>query len=153
MKRLTLLLLLLVAGAPALRAQSLASFKERLAQTETTADQIPARVQVLEWGDAGAAVRMRRNRRDASAFGVIASAFSSTTANHARSRAVAARAAFEEAFPDVRVYMVYENPYFKVTAGNCVTSEEAIVLLGRVRSRFPGAYLMREEMSVADLVR
>lgn len=57
MKRLTLLLLLLVAGAPALRAQSLASFKERLAQTETTADQIPARVQVLEWGDAGAAVR------------------------------------------------------------------------------------------------
>ena len=51
------------------------------------------------------------------------------------------------------VYLVYENPYFKVSAGNCVTSEEAIVLLGKIRSQFPEAYLMREDLTVADLIR
>ena len=61
--------------------------------------------------------------------------------------------AFEEAFPEVKVYLSYENPYFKVSAGNCVTSEEAIVLLGKIRTRFPEAYLMREDLTVADLIR
>ena len=50
---------------------------------------------------------------------------------------VAAKQTFETAFPDIPVYLVYENPYFKVSAGNCVTSEEAIVLLGKIRSQFP----------------
>ena len=67
--------------------------------------------------------------------------------------ALAAKQTFETAFPDIPVYLVYENPYFKVSAGNCVTSEEAIVLLGKIRSQFPEAYLMREDLTVADLIR
>ena len=71
----------------------------------------------------------------------------------ARANALAAKQTFETAFPDIPVYLVYENPYFKVSAGNCVTSEEAIVLLGKIRSQFPEAYLMREDLTVADLIR
>ena len=45
------------------------------------------------------------------------------------------------------------NPYFTVTAGDCVTAEEAIILMGRVRGVFPKAFLKNEELSVADLVK
>ena len=49
--------------------------------------------------------------------------------------------------------MVYENPYFKVTAGDCLTSEEAIILKGRVQGVFPKAYVKNEELTAADLVK
>ncbi len=49
--------------------------------------------------------------------------------------------------------MTYNAPYFTVTAGDCVTAEEAIILMGRVRGVFPKAFLKNEELSVADLVK
>ncbi len=55
-------------------------------------------------------------------------------------------------FPDVRVRMVYENPYFKVKAGDCLTAEEAIILKGRLSSVFPNAFPIREELTLADLL-
>ena len=79
--------------------------------------------------------------------------YSITWGSQAMREALAAKQTFETAFPDIPVYLVYENPYFKVSAGNCVTSEEAIVLLGKIRSQFPEAYLMREDLTVADLIR
>jgi hypothetical protein len=48
--------------------------------------------------------------------------------------------------------MVYENPYFKVTVGNCLTEEEAIILKGRILSTFPKAFVKNEEFSIADLL-
>lgn len=53
---------------------------------------------------------------------------------------------------DVKVYMGYENPYFKVSVGNCLTAEEAIILKGRVSATFPKAFLKNEEIAVSDLV-
>ena len=153
MKRLIICTLALFAGFPPVVAQSLAAFRERLAQTETSGEQAEARVEVCEWGDAAAAVQEATREAGRFRFQGYRVGIFFDNGEHARAKAVAARAAFEEAFPDVRVYMVYENPYFKVSAGDCVTSEEAIVLLGRIKTRFPGAYLMREQMNVADLVR
>lgn len=43
----------------------------------------------------------------------------------ARDGAFAAKALFEETYPDVKVYVDYEIPYFIVSAGNCLTKEEA----------------------------
>ena len=48
--------------------------------------------------------------------------------------------------------MGYENPYFKVSVGNCLTAEEAIILKGRVSASFPKAFLKNEEIAVSDLV-
>ncbi len=70
----------------------------------------------------------------------------------ARSKATEAKNDFEKAFPTQPVYMVYESPYYKVSAGNCLTEEEAIMLFERVRRHFPNAYVMRERMKVSDFV-
>ena len=48
--------------------------------------------------------------------------------------------------------MVYENPYFKVAVGDCLTTEEAIILKGRVSSAFPKAFVKNETLSSADLL-
>ena len=47
---------------------------------------------------------------------------------------------------------VYENPYFKVAVGNCLTAEEAIILKGKIASTFPKAFVKSEEFSMADLL-
>ena len=49
--------------------------------------------------------------------------------------------------------MVYDTPYFKVTVGDCLTAEEAIVLKGKVSATFPKAFVKNEEVSLADLLR
>lgn len=55
-------------------------------------------------------------------------------------------------FGDIPVTMTYDNPYFKVSAGYCIDDEEAIMMLNRIQEQFPKAYLMREQISPADLV-
>lgn len=50
------------------------------------------------------------------------------------------------------VYPVYENPYFKVAVGNCLTAEEAIILKGKIASTFSKAFVKSEEFSMADLL-
>ena len=144
-----------VAGtASAASAQSLDAFKERLAAPATSGLQWgEARVTVTEHGDAARAVaaasragqRMRvRGYRVCIFF---------DNGQDARAGAEAARKLFEETYPSTQAYMVYDTPYFKVTVGDCLTAEEAIVLKGKVSATFPKAFVKNEEVSLADLLR
>ncbi len=152
MKRLLTLFLgalwLLLAGSFDASAQTIDAFRQRLASSEGGAT-----VEVVEHDGAATVVAQadrggERLRINGYRIGI----FFDNKAG-ARERAMEARNTFSEAFPDVKVYMVYENPYFKVTAGNCLTSEEAIVLMGRIRTLFPEAYLMRESLTITDFLR
>ena len=51
-----------------------------------------------------------------------------------------------------RQYVTYENPYFKVSVGNCTTQEEALVLLEDVKRYFPKAFIMRENIPLEELI-
>ncbi len=53
---------------------------------------------------------------------------------------------------DVPATMSYDNPYFKVSAGYCLSGEEAAILLHRVQKIFPQAYLMREQITPSNIV-
>ena len=66
---------------------------------------------------------------------------------HARSQAESVMARFQEIYPDIPAYMDYDNiPYFKVTVGNCLTMEEAIILWGKIRDAFDRAFIVPESM-------
>lgn len=67
---------------------------------------------------------------------------------YARERAQHARSRFAELYPGIPVYMNYENPYFKVSVGNCVTNEEAITLWGRVKKDFETAFVTVDQIQV-----
>lgn len=70
----------------------------------------------------------------------------------ARYKASEAKKLFEQKFPSQPVYMVYQSPYYKVSAGDCLTEEEAIILFEQVRSVFPNAFVMRENMNISAFV-
>lgn len=68
----------------------------------------------------------------------------------ARTDAEAAIALFQEHY-NVPVYFAYENPYFLVTCGNCLTHDEAIILLSKVRIHFPKAFIVTCEIPASAL--
>lgn len=140
MRRLTTFIAVIFAAAAfaPLRAQSLDAFKERLAAPVVSDAAFgTARVTVTEYGDAEKAVddasrvgqRLRlRGYRVCIFF---------DNGQDARAGAFAAEALFKETYPGIMVYPVYENPYFKVAVGNCLTAEEAII-----RKAFPRAVIL-----------
>ncbi len=69
----------------------------------------------------------------------------------ARASALEAKELFETEFADIKVYMVYENPYFKVSGANCITQEEAVIMLHKIQRVFPKAYIMREQIAITEL--
>lgn len=136
-----------------LSAQSLEAFKDRLSSPVVTENAYGgARVTVSERGDAARAVA------DASRVGArnkirgyrVCIFFDNSP--DARSNAVAARSLFESTFPGIRIYWAYDTPYYRVSVGNCLTNEEAIMLKGRISEAFPKAYIKNEEFAIGELL-
>lgn len=69
----------------------------------------------------------------------------------ARTDAEAAIELFKQNYK-VPVYFAYENPYFLVTCGNCLSHEEAIMLLSKVRIHFPKAFIVMCEIPAEELL-
>ena len=54
---------------------------------------------------------------------------------------------FESVYHDIKAYRTYANPYFKVTVGDFRTKSEAMALLSRIKSAFPSAFVVKENIS------
>lgn len=135
-------------------AQSLSAFRERLAEPVTGAEGYgTSSVTVVERGDAAESVaKVSRDNARLRFKGFRVCIFFDNGPD-ARGGAAAACTLFKSNFPDTHAQMTYNSPYFTVTAGNCVTAEEAIILMGKVKGLFPKAFLKNEDLSVADLVQ
>ncbi|MFI3282948.1 MAG: hypothetical protein SNG10_05465 [Rikenellaceae bacterium] len=140
--------LLAIIFAHVAQAQSLEQFKSKLSQPS----QSGARVTITESDQAQSALRRISVQPDKSNFLGYRIGIFFDNGPTARAKADEAKILFQQNFPTEEVYMVYENPYFKVSAGNCVTQEEAVIMLERIQKIFPKAYLMREQMSVEDII-
>ena len=123
--------------------QTITQFKERLAVADTLSG---AKVACVEYGSAKEAI----DKFDAqtSPMEVLQGyRIRIYSGNHqaARAEAKAAKALFEENYT-VPAYFVYDNPYFLVTVGNCLSQEEAMILLRSVRIHFPKAFIVTTEI-------
>ncbi len=150
MRRLSISLfaVLLFGSLCPLAAQTTEAFRRKLADPSAEG----ARVVVTEAGEAADAVARGARSGSRLRFRGYRVCIFFDNGQDARAGAVAARTLFLENYPGVKVYMVYENPYFKVTVGDCLTAEEAIILKGRISGTFPKAFIKSEELSAADLV-
>ena len=54
---------------------------------------------------------------------------------------------FETLYHDVSAYRSYANPYFKVTVGDFRTKTEAMALLERIKTEFPSAFVIKENIT------
>lgn len=48
--------------------------------------------------------------------------------------------------PGITAYRSYQNPFFKVTVGDFRTKSEAMALLNSIKSEYPAAFIVREEI-------
>ena len=59
--------------------------------------------------------------------------------------------AFRAKYPNINAYLVYESPYFKVSVGDCLTMEEATILMNRFIGEYPKAFPKREDIRLEEL--
>ena len=58
---------------------------------------------------------------------------------------------FEEEFPDIRAYLQYTDPDFKIRVGNFRTRIETIPALKRIRKKYAGAYPVKTVIYLKEL--
>ena len=123
--------------------QTIAQFKEGLAVADSLSG---AKVACAEFGSAKEAIE--KFDAQTSPMEVLQGyRIRIYSGNHqaARAEAEAAKTLFEENYA-VPAYFVYDNPYFLVTVGNCLSQEEAMILLRSVRVHFPKAFIVMSEI-------
>lgn len=148
MKKIIFLLILLAAGSISLRGQSLEMFKEQLQQPDA---RFQSRVIVREHDAAATIVRTLQVRPSGEKIRGYRIRIFFDNSQNARSLAESTRSRFREIYPDIPAYINYESPYFKVAVGNCITSEEAIILWGRIKDAFDRAFVIREDIPLSAL--
>jgi len=152
MRTLLTFMMLLTAISTA-SAQSPAAFRDTLARPVTVDPEHPdrrARVTVREWDDAAEAVAAAERPALSRVRGWRVGIYFDNSLT-AREGMEEAAERFAELFPTVRVYKSYEEPYFKVRVGNCLSLEDATMLFERVRPHFPTAIIVQEQLTLADL--
>ncbi|MCD7969470.1 MAG: hypothetical protein LUF87_03870 [Alistipes sp.] len=138
--------LLLIAGATTASGQDAAAVVGRLSVPDGPGG---ASITVTEKGEAASIVRMASSaRRNTRVNGYRVRIFFDNKQN-ARGQANAALNRFRELYPGIPADMKYDVPDFKVTAGYCLTNEEAIILWGRIKNQFPKAFLIPEEIPLS----
>ena len=135
-------------------AQNLSTFKQRLANPVQidSLTTINATVKVTEHNDAANIIATTPAKEQSTVSGYRIMLFMSNSQN-ARSEAFAACDSLAVKLPGQQSYVTYDNPYFKVSTGNCTSQEEAMILLGRLRSTFPKAFIMRESIDIGEFTR
>ena len=135
-------------------AQNIETYKQRLA-TPVQVDSlntINATVLITEHNDAKNIIARSSNRAQTNINGYRIMLFMSNSQN-ARTEAFAACDSLAVKFPGQVSYVTYDNPYFKVTTGNCTSQEAALVLLERIKPYFPKAFIMRESIPVSEFAK
>ena len=164
LNKILLLLVLLLFGAPALRAQSLET--EEMTEIEHAGDEVQVDStlvgrDVFSSLPEGVVVRQSPAVRAALGRQVTANAgksysgfrirlfFASNRTAREESAAVIRR--FNEMYPHIEAYRSFSSPNFKVTVGNFRTRLEAEALLRKLKADFPDAFIVRERFKYPSI--
>ena len=128
--------------------------KEHLAQPAQTdwTTTVNETVFITEQGDASTIIEKNLKSEPKNINGYRIVVFMNNSQS-ARRDAVAIREGLAVSFPQEPSYLTYENPYFKVSVGNCSTPDEAIILLGKLRKEFPKAFIVRESINIEEFAK
>ena len=68
--------------------------------------------------------------------------------NNSKDAAFEEKERFEEAFPESKVYVSFEEPYFKVKAGNFIDRMQADFFLREIKILYPYAFIVKDALDV-----
>ncbi|MBR2975915.1 MAG: hypothetical protein IKC57_03630 [Alistipes sp.] len=151
MNRTILNIVALVAGVVVTMGSASAQNIERMRSTLGLRSIDGARVDVVEdrsTQDAIAAVENQPTKKAVLGYRVV---LFYDDAQFAHDRANDIIASFNKEYPEINSYIVYEKPYFKVSVGDCLSSEEALILRNRLIGTYSGAFVRRDSIDLATL--
>jgi len=149
LRRLGGVLFAAVMSLPA-SGQDIAAFRNGLARPGTVSD---ATVTVTEYGSAADAVRAYDTEEKPDEIQGYRIRIFFDNGNNARSEALATQKRLRSEIPGIPTFLVYENPSYIVTVGNCISIDEALMLWNRVRKSFDTAFLWRGNIPLEELLR
>ena len=94
------------------------------------------------------AVASQRRNREVSGFRIV---IFSDNSQYAGDNADAVLKEFKSLYPHINAYLVYESPYFKVSVGDCLSMEEAQILMAKILGNYPKAFPRRESIALEAL--
>jgi hypothetical protein len=85
------------------------------------------------------------NRRDPSFDGYRIQIFFDS-GNNSKNRATEALSAFQEKYPDVKAYLSFKQPYYRIRVGNFRTKSEAIGFQKKIQGDYPNAFTVKDRI-------
>lgn len=64
-----------------------------------------------------------------------------------RAEALELKSKFASLYPDIETYLIYQQPYFRLRAGNYRTRMEAYKLFRKVEKEFPSVFIVNDEIA------
>jgi hypothetical protein len=71
--------------------------------------------------------------------------------SNARSQATKVRTDFLSVHPDIKAYLIFKSPDFKVLVGNFRTKSEALKLQKSLINQYPNAFIVADEIAFPEL--
>lgn len=108
-------------------------------------------VNVMEDNGTKEAVRVvetQRRSKEANGFRIV---IFSNNGQYAGDNADKVLQEFKTLYPQINAYLVYESPYFKVSVGDCLSMEEAQILMATILPNYPKAFPRRENIKLEAL--
>jgi hypothetical protein len=93
---------------------------------------------------------VRQNKKNNFANGYRLQIYFGSGTN-ARSQATKVKTDFLAAHPDVKAYLIFKSPDFKVLAGNFRTKSEALKLQKSLIYQYPNAFIVPDEIEFPEL--
>ena len=147
MKKLVFTLFILLLSVGIASAQSVASQRSRLAKRDVSGNVVT----VNEESAAAAAVSAVDSKVKPSKVSGYRVVIYFNNGQYAGDKAQSVLADFRSKYPGINAYLVYESPYFKVSVGDCLSMEEAIILMNSINGDYPKAFPKREDITLNQL--
>ena len=74
----------------------------------------------------------------------------SQSGNYSKNAAMEALENFQLLYPDEKVYLVFEEPYFKVKVGNFTSRIEASLYLKSIKADYPYAFVIKDVLDMKE---
>lgn len=94
------------------------------------------------------AVEAQRHSKEVKGFRIV---IFSNNGQYASDNADKVLNEFKSLYPHINAYLVYESPYFKVSVGDCLSMEEAQILMAKILPNYPKAFPRRESIKLEAL--
>ena len=142
-----LVVLFLALGLSSAEAQSVSQKIAELERREADG----SHVSVVQQASVGEAVRATEAAMHISKINGYRVVIYFDNEQYASNRAKGVLSSFKNKYPYINAYLVYESPYFKVSVGDCLSMEEAIILMNSINGDYPKAFPKREDITLGQL--